>query len=74
MSEHEAQKPWWQSVTVLAGIFMLLNAMGLAGLNVDWGTGEFSGNIYALWGSLSQIAGGAAAIFGRIRATARIGK
>lgn len=74
MSEHEPQKPWYLSITVLAGIFMLLNAMGLAGLHVDWETGEFSGNIYVLWGSLSQLAGGVAAIFGRIRATARIGK
>lgn len=74
MSEHESAKPWWQSVTVLAGIFMLLNAMGLAGLNIDWGTGEFSGNVYELWGSLYGMAGGAAAIFGRFRAKTRIGK
>jgi hypothetical protein len=67
-------KRWWQSVTVWAGLFMLLNAAGLAGLNIDFATGDFSGNIYELWASVSGALAGIAAIYGRIRAATRIGR
>jgi hypothetical protein len=74
MSEHESAKPWWQSIAVWGGIFAILPLLGVAGLQFDPATGDFSGNIYQLWASITAAAGGAAAIFGRIRATARIGK
>lgn len=74
MPTTERTKPWWQSITILAGVFMLLNAVGLTGLQIDWETGDFSGNIYDVYASVAQLTAGAAAIFGRLRAATRIGK
>lgn len=67
-------KHWWQSVAVWGGVLSVATAVGLAGITFDPGTGDFSGNIYTLWGSVSAFAGGIMSIVGRLRAVTRIGK
>lgn len=67
-------KRWWKSVAVWGGILSIATALGLAGIQFDPVTGDFSGNIYTLWGSITAFAGGVMAILGRLRAVARIGK
>lgn len=67
-------KPWWRSVAVWGGVLSVLTACGLAGISFDPLTGDFSGNIYTLWGSITGFAGGLMAIVGRVRAVARIGR
>jgi hypothetical protein len=61
-------KPWYQSITIWAGIVQLISGAGLTGLNLDVATGDFTGNIYELWASLSPMATGALTIWGRWRA------
>ena len=65
-------KPWYLSVTFLAGVFFVLQGFGLAGVNIDFQTGDFSGNIYELCASISSMVGGFAVIYGRARASARL--
>lgn len=67
-------KRWWQSVAVWGGVLSLLTALGLAGITFDPVSGDFSGNIYTLCGSITAFAGGVMAIAGRLRAITRIGK
>jgi len=69
-----ATKRWWQSMAVWGGLLSLLTAFGLAGISFDPLTGDFSGNIYTLWGSLTAFAGGLMAIVGRVRAITKIGR
>lgn len=66
-------KPWWQSITILAGLLQIANGLGLAGVNIDFNTGDFDGNIYVLAASLGSMVTGAASIYGRRRATLKIG-
>ncbi|MER8745890.1 hypothetical protein NKI89_24915 [Mesorhizobium sp. M0309] len=70
----EKVKPWWQSIAVWAGVFSLLNSAGLAGINIDFSTGDFTGNIHELGASLVGFAASAGMIWGRIRATTRLHK
>lgn len=67
-------KRWWQSMAVWGGLLSLLTAIGLAGISFDPVTGDFSGNIHTLWGSITAFAGGVMAIVGRFRAVSRIGR
>ena len=62
-------KPWYLSITFLAGVFFVLQGFGV---NIDFQTGDFSGNIYELWASISSMLGGFAVIYGRARASARL--
>jgi hypothetical protein len=75
MSDDSAPaKPWYRSIAVWGGIFAILPLLGVTGLQFDPTTGDFSGNIYQLWASITAAGGGVAATIGRIRAKARIGK
>ncbi|BCH22481.1 hypothetical protein [Mesorhizobium sp. L-8-3] len=67
-------KRWWQSVAVWGGVLSIATALGLAGITFDPASGDFSGNIYTLWGSITAFSGGVMAIVGRLRAVTRIGK
>ncbi|MGO4834292.1 hypothetical protein AB4144_18705 [Rhizobiaceae sp. 2RAB30] len=67
-------KHWWQSMAIWGGVLSVATALGLAGITIDPVTGDFSGNIYTLWGSVTALAGGIMAIVGRLRAVSRIGK
>lgn len=67
-------KRWWESVAIWGGLLSMLTALGLAGIQFDPETGDFSGNIYTLWGSISAFVGGFMAIVGRLRAVTRIGR
>lgn len=72
--EHTSAKPWWQSLTIWAGLLTMLSSLGFAGLSFDPATGDFTGNIFQLWASLTTTVTGAATVWGRIRATVRVGK
>lgn len=67
-------KPWYSSIGVWGGIFSILAATGFTGVNIDFTTGDFTGNIYDLWASIVGIASGGTALYGRLVATRRIGK
>ncbi|RUW22146.1 MULTISPECIES: hypothetical protein [unclassified Mesorhizobium] len=70
----QSAKPWWQSLAVWAGVFSLLNSAGLAGINIDFSTGDFNGNIHELGASLIGFVTSIGMIWGRIHAKTRIGK
>jgi hypothetical protein len=69
-----SSKRWYRSVAVWGGVLSIATALGLAGITFDPVTGDFSGNIYTLWGSITAFAGGAMAILGRLRAVTKIGR
>lgn len=68
----EQKKPWWQSVTVLSGVMQLLSGLGMSGLNINFVTGDFDGNIYVLWASVTPLLTGTLTIYGRLKATQRL--
>ncbi len=74
MTETIEVKPWWQSLTIWAGLVSVLNGLGFAGLALDPLTGDFNGNVYEIGVSLTSFLSGAGAIYGRIRARVRVGK
>ena len=63
-------KPWYLSITFLAGVFFVLQGFGLAGVNIDFQTGDFSGNIYELWASISSMV---RRLRGHLRSRPRLG-
>lgn len=65
-------KPWYTSLTFLAGAFFVLQGFGLAGVNIDFQTGDFSGNIFELGTSVSSMLGGLAVLYGRARASTQL--
>lgn len=65
-------KPWYLSSTMWGGIAaVILSSSGLA-INIDFTTGEFSGNIYDLGTQVGTLVAGIVAMVGRLRATAPI--
>lgn len=70
----DKEKHWYQSTVVWAGIFLMLNSIGIAGINIDFSTGDFNGNVYELWSSIGGAIAGAVSIWGRVMATASIRK
>jgi len=66
-----ASKPWWQSVTIWAGISQIATGMGFTAFSIDWDTGIFhlEGSLYEIGQNIVPILTGAATIYGRVSAT-----
>lgn len=54
-------------------IALVLSSSGIA-LNIDFTTGDFSGNIYQLWAQIGGAVGGLLAMYGRLNADKPIGR
>lgn len=67
MNDNEASKPWWSSITLWSAVMQIATGFGLTGLQIDFTTGDFHGNIYELSGSVMPILTGMSTAYGRLR-------
>lgn len=65
-------KPWYRSKGMWGAILAIVNGLGVAGLQVDPATGDFSGNIYDLGLGLAAAGSGAYAAWGRLKASTKV--
>lgn len=67
-------KNWYESKAMWGGILAIVFSSSGIALNIDFTTGDFSGNIYQLWAQIGGALAGVMAVYGRMTAKTPIGK